>query len=81
MPFAERAKLFKVEVAAEREEARTAPEDIFEHIGNRFHSVKRGQLLMDGFAEMNGLAHRLKGPIRVQVTRPRGCAAQGPEPP
>ncbi|GFR51002.1 hypothetical protein Agub_g13328, partial [Astrephomene gubernaculifera] len=85
VPFADRARLFQMMVAKDREEHR-AQEDVRAlesgglwdgGLGHRFVPIRRDQLLFDGFDRLNALGERLRGRVRISFIDAHGVPEAG----
>ncbi|MEW5297235.1 MAG: hypothetical protein WDW36_000459 [Sanguina aurantia] len=74
VPFQERARLFQGEVSMDRQVYREAEFNSMEQLqeGNRFVTIRRRQLLFDGFDRLSALGEALKGRVRIQFVSEHG---------
>lgn len=76
----ERAKVFQAQVQHDQMRHQADERVVFmgmNYESNKFVTIRRGQLLYDGFSQLNGLGQSLKSRVRIQFIDEHGLPEAG----
>lgn len=69
--------MLTAQVEHDRNKHRALSGDAFMNDGNRFITIRRSQLLYDGFNHLNGLGEELKSRVRIRFIDEHGLTEAG----
>ncbi|GMH39401.1 hypothetical protein BSKO_07299 [Bryopsis sp. KO-2023] len=77
IPFQDRAKVFTAQVEHDRSKSRASVATAIMNEGHRFVTIRRSQLLYDGFNQLNEMGDELKSRVRIRFIDEHGLPEAG----